>query len=269
MKSLFPVFVFACAIACAGCVASDEGDAATLCFDRPAAIWEETLPLGNGRLSMMPDGGIARERVVLDEESMWSGCEHDTRNPGALAALPAIRQLLLEGRNAEAQALMYERFTCSRDSNDPAYGSYETLGSLVLEFPGIDTAAVDDYRRELSLRDAVATTRFRSGGTTYGRRYFVSRADDVAVVELTADRPGAIDVAVALSRPERGAAHGAGDLRTIGGPLGHGAPAGWGGAARGRERSERRARDISSRMPPFCRKSLLARLISLIRSVIS
>ncbi len=224
MKSLFSVFVFACAFACAGCAASDEGDAATLRFDRPAAIWEETLPLGNGRLGMMPDGGIARERVVLDEESMWSGCEHDTRNPGALAALPAIRRLLLEGRNAEAQALMYERFTCSRGSDDPAYGSYETLGSLDLEFPGIDTAAVDDYRRELSLRDAVATTRFRSGGTTYGRRYFVSRAHDVAVVELTADRPGAIDVAVALSRPERAGTTVAGNLLTMEGTLDSGDP---------------------------------------------
>ena len=217
--------VLAVALALAGCTASAEGDDATLRYDRPATIWEETLPLGNGRLGMMPDGGIARERVVLDEESMWSGCEHDTRNPDALAALPAIRRLLLEGRNAEAQALMYERFTCSRGSDDPAYGSYETLGSLDLEFPEIDTASVVDYRRELSLRDAVATTRFRSGGTTYGRRYFVSRTHDVAVVELTADRPGTIDVSVALSRPERAVTGVAGNLLTMEGTLDSGDPA--------------------------------------------
>lgn len=190
---------------CSSCGTAQADDArVTLRFDRPAAIWEESFPLGNGRLGMMPDGGVARERIVLNEESMWSGCEHDTRNPDALAALPEIRQLLLEGRNAEAQRLMYRRFSCNRGSDHPAYGSYEVLGFLDLRFPGLDQARAEDYRRELSLRQGVAVTRFVADGTTYERRSFVSRAHDVAVVEIAADRPGAVDVIIGLSRPERG-----------------------------------------------------------------
>ena len=42
-------------------------------FDAPAEIWEETLPLGNGRLGLMPDGGVDTEKIVLNEISMWSG----------------------------------------------------------------------------------------------------------------------------------------------------------------------------------------------------
>ena len=78
----------------------------TIWFDKPASIWEETLPLGNGRLGMMPDGGIDHERIVLNEISLWSGCEADYSNPDAAESLPQIRDLLLQGKNAEAQEVM-------------------------------------------------------------------------------------------------------------------------------------------------------------------
>ena len=78
-----------------------------LYYTAPATIWEETLPLGNGRLGMMPDGGVDREHIVLNEISLWSGMEADYGNPDASRSLPAIQQLLFEGKNKEAQELMY------------------------------------------------------------------------------------------------------------------------------------------------------------------
>lgn len=81
-----------------------------LFYDRPASAWEETLPLGNGRLGMMPDGGISRERIVLNEISLWSGCEADYSNPDAAESLHEIRELLQQGLNAQAQEVMYKRF---------------------------------------------------------------------------------------------------------------------------------------------------------------
>ena len=77
-------------------------------FDSPARLWEECLPLGNGRIGMMPDGGIEHENIVLNEISMWSGSKDDGMNPQAKGSLARIRQLLFEGKNAEAQQLMYE-----------------------------------------------------------------------------------------------------------------------------------------------------------------
>ena len=62
----------------------------TIWFDTPASVWEETLPLGNGRLGMMPDGGIRQERIVLNEISLWSGCEADYSNPDAAETAAAI-----------------------------------------------------------------------------------------------------------------------------------------------------------------------------------
>mgnify|MGYP000456108241 CR=1 FL=1 len=80
-------------------------------FDEPARMWEETLPLGNGRLGMMPDGGINKENILLNEISMWSGSKQDTDNPQAVWSLANIRRLLFEGKNDEAQDMsLYDQF---------------------------------------------------------------------------------------------------------------------------------------------------------------
>ena len=90
-------------------------------FDQPAQIWEETLPLGNGRIGMMPDGGIERENVVLNEISLWSGSKQDTDNPYAYYSLANIRRLLFEGRKDEAQdmfaSLRHRTISCSTNDD--------------------------------------------------------------------------------------------------------------------------------------------------------
>ena len=72
-----------------GCDVVDKGTSKEVSyyFDQPAQIWEETLPLGNGRIGMMPDGDIERENVVLNEISLWSGSKQDTDNPYALSLI--------------------------------------------------------------------------------------------------------------------------------------------------------------------------------------
>ena len=105
-----------------------------LWYDEPAELWEETLPLGNGRLGMMPDGGVTEERIVLNEISMWSGSEADYSNPDAAESLPEIRTLLLQGKNAEAQEVMYERFVPHKPSDGGTYGGYQTLGDLYIDY---------------------------------------------------------------------------------------------------------------------------------------
>ena len=91
--------------------ANTQNDQLALRYDSPAQIWEQTLPLGNGRIGMMPDGGIESEQIVLNDITMWSGSKDpDALNPEALQYLPQIRQLLLEGKNLDAQNLMYNIF---------------------------------------------------------------------------------------------------------------------------------------------------------------
>lgn len=112
-----------------------------LWYRQPATAWTEALPVGNGRLGAMVFGGLAGERLQLNEDSLWSGGPQDADNPEALAALPEVRRLLFAGRYAEAQQLAAERMVCrgagSGHGNGAAvaYGSYQTLGDLLLDFP--------------------------------------------------------------------------------------------------------------------------------------
>ena len=197
-----------------GCGASSSDSDHILWYDSPAQWWEETLPLGNGRLGMMAEGGVDKEMVILNEISLWSGCERDYANPDAAASLPQIRQLLLEGRNAEAQDVMYERFVPRKAVDEQSYGSYQVLGGLMLDYHLADPAAGckehisasedrpdREYRRWLDLRDATAYTEFTMGGTTYTRRYHVDRKADVMVVEVSADRNGMVGLKASLYRP--------------------------------------------------------------------
>ena len=178
-------------------------------FDRPAEMWEATFPLGNGRLGMMPDGGIERENIVLNEISMWSGSKQNTDNPQAVWSLPDIRRLLFEGKNDEAQDLVYRTFVCGgkgsgqgNGANCP-YGCYQTLGNLVLQYMYDNKAdKVSAYRRELHLDEAVATTSFRRSGINYRREAFTSFSGDLGVIHLTADADRALNFNIGMNRPE-------------------------------------------------------------------
>ncbi len=172
-----------------------------LWYDEPARMWEETLPLGNGRLGMMPDGGIEYENIVLNEISMWSGCEADYANPDAAASLDEIRELLQKGENAEAQKIMYERFVPKKSTEGGTYGTYQILGNLHIDY-GKDMRATG-YRRGLDLRDATAFTEYEADGTIYSRKYYVSKADDVMVIEIAADRKEVVGFDLRLTRNER------------------------------------------------------------------
>ena len=162
-----------------------EADNLKLWYAQPAQKWVEALPLGNGRLGVMTFGGTAVEQLQLNEETFWGGSPHRNDSPTALEQLPRVRQLIFEGHNAEAQSLMERTFRTERNGMP-----YQTLGSLMLHFPGHEAAT--DYRRELDLKRAVATTEYKIGETTYRREVFSSFVDDVVVVRITADQPGQI-----------------------------------------------------------------------------
>jgi alpha-L-fucosidase 2 len=179
-------------------------------YTKPAAQWEETLPLGNGRLGMMPDGGISHENIVLNDITLWSGAPQDANNYEAYKKLPEIRKLLLEGKNADAQAIIDKDFICTgQGSGGVNYGCYQTLGNLDLKFDynGVTDKDVkyEDYYRELSLNNAVAISRYRVNGINYKREYFTSFGNDVDVIRLTADKPGQLNCKISMNRPERSA----------------------------------------------------------------
>lgn len=181
----------------------------SLWYTQPASQWEETLPLGNGRLGMTPDGGIATEKIVLNDITLWSGSPQDANNYEAAKYLPEIRQLLLQGKNKEAEALINKNFVCtgpgsgSGDGANVQFGCYQVLGSLYLNFDYGTKARPEKYKRLLDLSTATAKTAFVLNGITYTREYFTSFDSDLAMVKLTASKKGALNFTVNLDRPER------------------------------------------------------------------
>ena len=176
-----------------------------LVMTQPAQIWEECFPLGNGHLGMMPDGGIEKETIVLNDITLWSGAPSDDSNPLALESLPEIRRLLKEGKNDEAQNLMYETFVCGGAGSGHGqgakvpFGCYQTLGNMTIAYHYPDDDSVTNYKRTLCLNDAIHRVSFDKGGRHYEREVFISRVDDVAVIRLSGSASFSID----LSRPEK------------------------------------------------------------------
>jgi alpha-L-fucosidase 2 len=174
---------------------------ATLWYRKPATKWEsEALPLGNGHLGAMVFGGIAHERLQLNEHSLWSGHRETIDSPQTLEALPKVRQLLFDGKYSDAQALA-QRDMMGRNRGTPA--SYQTLGDLLLDFSHGNDAA--DYRRSLDLDTGIARVEYRVGEVRYTREIFASWPDHAIVLRLAADKPGALSFQLRLAREENAA----------------------------------------------------------------
>lgn len=183
------------------------GFAQKISYKQPARTWEETVPIGNGRLGASPDGGVTSEKIVLNDITLWSGGKQDADAPEALKYLPEIRNLIFAGKNDEAEALMYKSFVCKgagsghgNGANVP-FGCYQVLGTLLLQSK--HAGEPTGYLRDLSLPDAIARTRYKVGNTTFSREYLASFDNDVLVVRLTADQARQLSFSLSLSRPER------------------------------------------------------------------
>ncbi len=186
---------------------AESAQALKMIYDSPADIWEKTLPLGNGRIGMMPDGGVETEHIVLNDITMWSGSEEDAINPDAIKYLPEIRQLLLEGKNIEAQNLMYAHFKCkgagSRRGSEVPYGSFQILGDLYIHQKYPENKQRTNYLRTLDLSDAVAATSFMKGDLQITREYLASHSDDVLAIRISANQKKSVSFELELTRPER------------------------------------------------------------------
>ncbi|MEQ4574154.1 MAG: glycoside hydrolase family 95 protein [Gammaproteobacteria bacterium] len=166
-------------------VAAD--DALTLWYRQPARQWVDALPLGNGRFGAMVWGGTARERLQLNEDTLFAGQPYDANPAGALDALPRIRELVFAGRYAEAETLA-ERTMMSQPAGQMPF---QALGDLWLDLDG--QGGISGYRRELDLDRALVRTRYRAGDATHTRESFISAPDQCLVMRLRCDRPGRID----------------------------------------------------------------------------
>ncbi len=168
----------------------------SLWYRRPAVQWTEALPIGNGRLGGMIFGGIDSERIQLNEATLWAGGPYDPNNAESAKLLPEARRLIFAGKYREANSLVGSRMM----ARPLGQMQYQTLGDLMLQFP--ETKEVENYRRDLNLDTAVATTSYTAGGVRFTREAFAAD-DGVIVVCLTADKPGQISFTAGLKTPHK------------------------------------------------------------------
>jgi alpha-L-fucosidase 2 len=186
-------------------------DTLSLWYKKPAEKWTDALPTGNGRLGAMVFGGIAEERLQLNEDTLWSGAgPKDWNNPEAKQHLPKVRSLVLESKDYVAAD------NECRKMQGPFNQSYLTLGNLRLTIEHNTEAT--DYTRGLNLDTAIASVSYRVGGFRYTREVFISAPDRVAVVRMITDNPAGLAMTVAIDCPVQSESHAdaAGVLRLTG-----------------------------------------------------
>ncbi|MCI7767511.1 MAG: glycoside hydrolase family 95 protein [Oscillospiraceae bacterium] len=162
-----------------------------LWYTRPAANWDEALPVGNGRMGAMIFGEPENELLQLNEDSVWSGSFRNRNNPKAYDNLEKIRQLINEEKTSEAEALCSEAFYGTNENQR----HYQPLGDLHI---WQSAPEYSDFTRGLSLDTAVSWVSFVSGGVTFTREIFASRLDECIIVRFTADKKGSISFTAAI-----------------------------------------------------------------------
>jgi alpha-L-fucosidase 2 len=187
------LFIF-CVLCCSSFSAAAD-QLHKLWYPQPASVWEEALPLGNGRLGAMVHGDPVHENIQLNENTFWAGGPHNNLNPQALAALPEIRRLIAAGEYRAAEALAAKKITSQGAHGMP----YQTAGNLQLEFPAHKN--YQGYYRDLDISKAIATTRYSVNDVVYTREVFSSFVDQVIVVKLTASKAGQLNFSARLSHP--------------------------------------------------------------------
>jgi alpha-L-fucosidase 2 len=177
-------------------------------FDSPASQFTESIPLGNGRLGAMVFGRTNKERIVLNEKSMWSGGVQDPNRHDAYKYLPEIQKLLEQEKNKEAQELLQKYFVCAGKGSGNGngahvkYGCYQILSDLFISWRDTNSI-VTNYKRTLQIDKALATTEWERNNIKYKEEVWVSAPHQVIVIHLSADKTDALNFDLALNRKER------------------------------------------------------------------
>ncbi len=162
-----------------------ELNSTKLYYNKPAKSWFEAIPIGNGRLGGMVYGGVEEERIQTNEDTFWSGEPRDVQNPSAAQYIPQIRELLLNEKNIEAQNLI------DKTMLGPYNECYMPLADIIIK---MNKSSYTDYSRVLDLNKGVVRIKYNQDGVTFTREIFASYPDQAIVMQIKADKKGAIDM---------------------------------------------------------------------------
>ncbi len=189
MKQFILTFIFGCLLS-ANITAQH-----ILWYNQPAHVWEEALPVGNGRIGAMIFGGTSVERIQVNEESLWGGSKFSNNNPKALEYLPEIRTKILSGNIPEAKELADIYLNGTPDK----LRSYQVLGDIFFHY--FDTTGeIKNYERKLDLETGLHKVSFVRNGFHIQYEMFASAVDDIIVIRAACNKPGGLDMAITMKR---------------------------------------------------------------------
>ena len=148
-------------------------------YDRPADFFEESLPIGNGKLGALVYGGTDDNIIYLNDITLWTGKPVD-RNLDADAHqwIPKIREALFNEDYQLTDSLQHY-------VQGPNSQYFQPLGTLHIKDLGL--GAVSDYHRSLSLDSAIIKDRYVRDGNIITREYFASNPDKLIAIRLSGD----------------------------------------------------------------------------------
>ena len=181
-----------------GCNRSSEipDNSLKLWYKQPAAVWEEALPVGNGRLGAMIFGDPVNERLQINEESIWAGSKINNNNPEALKSLHLLQKALFESRYKDAFKIADKNLL----GTPPRIRSYQPLGDLLIRYNWAGEPG--NYNRELDLVTGIARTSFTADGKNYIQEVFASAPDNIIVVHIKSTDNGSVNASFTLAREQ-------------------------------------------------------------------
>jgi alpha-L-fucosidase 2 len=163
----------------------------SLWYNKPAAVWTEALPIGNGTFGAMVFGGVQEELLQLNEATLWSGGPLQTTvNSSSPQYLQPLRDALFKSDYATADAMAHKMQGLYSES-------YMPLGDLIIK-QSFSNNEVSNYYRDLNIQDAIATTKYSVAGVQYKREIFSSAPDKVMVIRVSADKAKQLNISLVI-----------------------------------------------------------------------
>ena len=183
MKQLLTILTFATTLACH----AQQQPPMQLWYDQPAQYFEESLPIGNGKLGALIYGGTDDNIIHLNDITLWTGKPVDKDlDKDAHLWIPKIREALFREDYKTADSLQLH-------VQGPNSQFYQPLGTLHIK--DLNLGQVKSYRRQLSLDSALVRDSYVRDGLSVTREYFASAPDRMIAIRLT----GNINCRIALT----------------------------------------------------------------------
>lgn len=163
----------------------------TLWYNQAATAWNESLPLGNDRIGAMVFGGAKCEKICLNQDTLWSGYPRVSDKPDTYKAYFEAQKLVLNGENQKVKELIESQF------GDFWVQMYLPLGDINLTMSHDDK--IGEYKRELSLENAMHTVSYTVADKRFSRQTFISAPAQVLAMKISCAAPNSVGFSLELN----------------------------------------------------------------------